>query len=495
MGKPLSELLVGLPCRVNGPDDVLIEDIVFDSRSVRPGALFAAFRGARQDARQFVAAARQSGARAVLSDAPVEMAGLTLVQCDDLTAALAHVSQIFWEFPSKRLLTVGITGTNGKTTTSYLVESIFQAAGLKPGVLGTINYRFNGQAVPAPNTTPFPSDIQRFMAQVTEEGGKACVMEVSSHALALGRVKGIDFDVAIFTNLTQDHLDFHKTMPDYRAAKRQLFEMIDPQSQKKYAKQVVINFDDPAAGDMASASRVPVVRYRLNGPADVFARHIQSDAAGSRFELVSPQGACAIHLPLVGDYNISNAIAAAATALGQSISMDHVRQGLESLTGVPGRMERIASPNGFSVVVDYAHTDDALRHVLEALRRLKPERLITVFGCGGDRDRTKRPLMGEAAATLSDEVIVTSDNPRSEDPGRITLDIEVGIRRIRSTNYEIILDRAEAIGRGLQAARPGDIVLVAGKGHENYQIVGSQILPFDDREVVRRLMMKPAPAS
>jgi UDP-N-acetylmuramyl-tripeptide synthetase len=385
---------------------------------------------------------------------------------------------------------VGLTGTNGKTTTSYLLESIFTAAGWPTGVLGTINYRFQNESIPAPNTTPFASDLQRFLAHLVERGAQACAMEVSSHALALGRVEDVEFDTAVFTNLTQDHLDFHVTMEAYAAAKEKLFESLGAASTKKYPKGAVINADDPWAGEFAAHSAAPVLKYRLQGPADFYAKSLVCDASLSRFELCTPRGSRPVRFPLLGDYNVMNALAAAAAAMNQGVDLDKIVAGLEGIQGVPGRMERLVSRTGFTVVIDYAHTEDALRQVMTTLRKLKPNRLITLFGCGGDRDRTKRPLMGEAAAQLSDEVIVTSDNPRSEDPARIALDVEVGLRRVRSGHYQIILEREEAIARAFALAQPGDIVLIAGKGHERVQILADRTVPFDDREAARRLLGK-----
>jgi len=486
--KPLHTILQGLPCDVDGPSDVMITDIVFDSRKVTPSALFVALRGAHQDGHAHVSAAVKAGAKAVLVEENVAADGVTRVRVADTLKALSHVSVLFWDHPSGKLRMVGITGTNGKTTTSYLIESIFSAAGWPTGVMGTINYRLGDTSTPAPNTTPFASELQRFLSSIVDKGAKACVMEVSSHALELGRVEGVDFDTAIFTNLTQDHLDFHKTMEAYAAAKTKLFSSLTMKSPKEYPKCAVLNADDPWSEKIASIVKVPILRYRLHASADFYTKGLVCDAMGSRFELHTPVGHRPVNFPLLGDYNVMNALAAAAAAVSQGVALDAVVKGLEKIHGVPGRMESISSPRGFTVVVDYAHTDDALRQVMTALKKLKPKHLITVFGCGGDRDRTKRPLMGEAAAQLSDEVIVTSDNPRSEDPAKITLDVEVGVRRIRTEGYQIILDRESAIKQAFSIAQAGDIVLLAGKGHENYQILKDRTIPFDDREVARRLV-------
>jgi UDP-N-acetylmuramoyl-L-alanyl-D-glutamate--2,6-diaminopimelate ligase len=487
--KILKQLLEGLPAETSGSVDVPIEDIVFDSRKVKPGSLFVTLHGTQQDGNRFVRDAVGAGARAVLSEERVDARPATAIVVPDALKALARIAVRFWDDPSRKLLAVGITGTNGKTTVSYMIESIFRAAGKEPAVLGTINYRYKDTAVPAPNTTPFSSDLQRFIAQAWAAGAQVCVMEVSSHALSLGRVDGVDFDVAVFTNITQDHLDFHKTVEEYGAAKMKLFEQIDPKSSKPYPRRVVVNVDDAWAARIRSIARVPFMSYSLRGAADVTAVNVVCDASGSRFEIrAEGRPALPIRSQMLGEYNVLNALAAAGVAISQGIDNGAIAQGLESIVGVPGRMERVSAGQPFTVIVDYAHTEDALRNVLTALRRLQPKRLITVFGCGGDRDRIKRPLMGEVAARMSDEVLLTSDNPRSEDPARITLDVEVGIRKVRTDRYQIILDREEAIGAALAQAKPGDIVLIAGKGHETYQILPDRTIMFDDREVARRLL-------
>jgi UDP-N-acetylmuramoyl-L-alanyl-D-glutamate--2,6-diaminopimelate ligase len=488
MKKTLKQLLDGLPSQITGSADVAIEDIVFDSRQVKPGALFVALRGIHQNGNAFVPAAVKSGAAAVLTDSDLSNAGVPVVKVADAMQALAPLAERFWDSPSKKLFMVGITGTNGKTTTSYLIEWILQTAGWPTGVLGTINYRFGKETRPAPNTTPFASELQRFLSHVATHGGKACVMEVSSHALALGRVQGVEYDVAVFTNLTQDHLDFHKTMDDYFTAKAKLFEGLTETTGKPFAKRAILNADDPWSEKLRPRLQVPVWTYSVHGPADISVKSVHSDAKGSRLTVQVPGATFPLHLPLLGDYNISNALAAIGVGLSQGIPVETLRRALETSPGVPGRLERVEAGQPYTVVVDYAHTEDALRKVLDALRKLKPRKLITVFGCGGDRDRAKRPLMGEAAATLSDQVVVTSDNPRSEDPARIALDIEVGIRRVGATHYQIVLDRREAIAKALAIAGRGDIVLIAGKGHETYQILADRTIPFDDRTMARLLI-------
>ena len=487
--KALSVLFAGLDHRATADANTAISDVVFDSRSVKPGALFVALRGAKQDGHSYIDSAIASGAAAILAEDPAPAhPKVAWVQVENTLRALSAIAPRFWDHPSQRLLTIGITGTNGKTTSSYMLEAVLAAAGLPAGVLGTISYRFGADSRPAPNTTPFPSDLQRFMATVRDQGGKACVMEVSSHALSLGRVEGVDFDLALFTNLTQDHLDFHGTMENYAAAKAMLFRMLSPESTKPYPRRAVVNADDPWTERLIKDCRVPVVRYGFHAGADVRAKDVQSDAKGSRMTVASGKTSFPLTIPLIGDYNVANALGVAASALALGFSPDAIQRGMTAMTPVPGRVERVESGHPFSVIVDYAHTEDALRKIMGSLRKLNPAHLITVFGCGGDRDRTKRPLMGQAAAEMSDWVVVTSDNPRSEDPAKIALDIEVGVRRAHPDRCETILDRAAAIEAALKRARPGDIVLIAGKGHETYQIVGRQTLPFDDREVARRVL-------
>lgn len=487
--KPLAALLAHLGATLQGSAQTRITDIVFDSRRVTPGALYVAMPGTRVDGHEFIAQAVRSGAAAIMVQRPVAAVSVPVVTVPSTLKALTPVSMAFWDNPSRRLAMIGVTGTNGKTTTTYLVESILRAAGWSPAVLGTVEYRFGTEKQPAPNTTPYASDLHRFLARVADGRGDACVMEVSSHALALGRVDGILFDVGVFTNLTQDHLDFHGTMEAYAAAKATLFSGLGrAPSGKRWPASAILNREDRWFTAMRQACAVPVRTYALSGDADLIPRQLICDAQGSRFELTLAGGPITLALPLLGDYNVANALAAAGAAEALGIPREAIRRGLEDAPGVPGRLEVIREGQPFTVVVDYAHTDDALKHVLATMKKLGPGRLITIFGCGGDRDRTKRPLMGETAARWSDEVIVTSDNPRSEDPKRIMLDVEVGIRRVRSDHYEIHEDRQEAIARAIDLAQPGDIVVLAGKGHETVQIVGDRRLPFDDRDVARRLL-------
>ncbi|MBI4396070.1 MAG: UDP-N-acetylmuramoyl-L-alanyl-D-glutamate--2,6-diaminopimelate ligase [Elusimicrobia bacterium] len=492
----LKALLDKIPCSWTGPDqDPEISGFSCDSRMIRPGDVFVAVKGQRHDGHDHAAEVVRAGAAAVVAERPLELPVPVAVVRSTLEV-LSPLSARFYGHPSHGMAVVGITGTNGKTTITYLLENILKAAGHAPGVIGTVEYRWADKKEKAPNTTPFSADLQRLLARMKQDGATHVAMEVSSHALALHRVDDVAFAAAVFTNLTRDHLDFHQDMDSYFLAKARLFELLDRTSAPPQTgggmKFGIINVDDAWSEKMRSHVKGAVLTYGLKTPSDLSAADISLAAEGTAFTLVSPQGTFPCRLHLVGAHNISNALAAAGAAIALGIPMDAVLRGLETLPGVPGRLERVtlppeerADPLPFSVFVDYAHTDDALKNVLSALRPLTKGRLITVFGCGGDRDRTKRPVMGEVAMKMSDHVVVTSDNPRSEDPQRITLDIEVGIRRAGGTHYEIVLDRESAIDAALRRAQAGDVVLVAGKGHETYQIFKDRTIDFDDRVTVR----------
>jgi UDP-N-acetylmuramoyl-L-alanyl-D-glutamate--2,6-diaminopimelate ligase len=408
----------------------------------------------------------------------------------DARPALAAFSAEFYGRPSERITLVGITGTNGKTTTSYLLAAIFEAAGIRCGRLGTVGYRVGELEVDASRTTPEAPELQRMLRDMIAQGAGACVMEVSSHALVLRRADHLRFAAAIFTNLTRDHLDFHRNMEEYFEAKRRLFEMVDD------AAVGIANIDDPRGADFAAAVRRPVT-YGIDAPADVTPGPIALSLDGLEFEVRTPRGPLHVRSKLVGRPNAYNILAAIAAAMALDLPFSAIEKGVRDLAEVPGRFQVVSSDaDDVRVVIDYAHTDDALKNLLETARPLAAGRVITVFGCGGDRDKTKRPLMGAVAARLSDMVIVTSDNPRSENPDRIIEDIKRGIvlpsDRIgpkgqgpRSTPWLAIPDRQSAIERAVREAKPRDVVLVAGKGHEKYQVIGERTLPFDDVEVAR----------
>jgi UDP-N-acetylmuramoyl-L-alanyl-D-glutamate--2,6-diaminopimelate ligase len=382
-------------------------------------------------------------------------------------------------------MVVGITGTNGKTTTSYLLSAIFEAAGVRCGLMGTVAYRIGNRQVAATRTTPEAPDVQAMLRQMAEEGCGACAMEVSSHALALRRVDGTRFAAGVFTNLTRDHLDFHSDMEEYFGAKRRLFEMLPE------GAPAVVNLDDPRGPSLAESVSRPVT-YAIARAADVAPGPLSFSLTGLRFEVHVPGGTVRVRSRLVGRPNVYNILAATATATALRIPLESIERGLEQLEGVPGRFELASTPDDdITVVVDYAHTDDALRNLLETARPLAARRLLTVFGAGGDRDRTKRPLMGMVAARLSDVVVITSDNPRSEDPLRIIEEVRRGAQpelRAGDTELVAIADRREAIHDAVRRAQPGDVVLVAGKGHEKYQEIGGRVLPFDDVAVAREAL-------
>ena len=465
--------------------------IAYDSRQVAPGSVFVALRGQHTDGTRFVSDALARGAVLVVSEAPAPAGfGAPWWQVSNARLALAALAAVFYGDPSRELLLVGVTGTNGKTTTAYLLASIFEAAGTKCGVIGTVGYRIGPRQIDAARTTPEAPELQNLLREMVAQGCGACVIEVSSHALVLRRADELRFSAAVFTNLTRDHLDFHRDMEDYAHAKRRLFELLPA------GASGVSNLDDPRGAWFAAAAPRPVT-YALDAQADVRPGPLAISLEGLSFELRTPRGPVPIASRLVGRPNAYNVTAASAAAVALDLPLPAVAQGIASLGSVPGRFQVVSDArDDVRVVVDYAHTDDALRNLLETARPLAPRRVITVFGCGGDRDRTKRPLMGAVAARLSDLVIITSDNPRSEDPERIIDEVKRGIvmpadRAPKgqppraSTPWLAIVDRKAAIDRAIHDAQPGDLVLVAGKGHEKTQEIGDRVLSFDDVDVAR----------
>ena len=477
-----------------GRQDITITSIQYDSRLVEPGSLFVCIRGFRQDGHTFIPDAAARGAAAVMVESdPGTLAippGVTVVRVPDARAVLAQAAARFFEYPSRALQLVGVTGTNGKTTTAYLVEAILTAAGLTAGLLGTIEYRCGTVTFPGERTTPESSDLQRLLRRMVELKATAAVMEVSSHSLALHRVDGCEFDVAVFTNLTQDHLDFHKSMEAYADAKAELFRRLGESRQKRGEPAAVVNADDPWAATMARVARGRLIRYGLEAPADLRPRRLELDLAGIRTVVDSPWGPLEIASPLVGRHNLANILAAAGACLHLDVPPAIVAAGIRRLRAVPGRFEKVEAGQPFGVAVDYAHTPDALERVLTFAREFATGRLIAVFGCGGDRDRGKRPLMGAVAARLADFTVVTSDNPRSEDPDGIVREVEAGVKKVTggTRGYVTITDRREAIASALARAQPGDLVVLAGKGHETYQILRDRTIPFDDRVVAREAL-------
>jgi UDP-N-acetylmuramoyl-L-alanyl-D-glutamate--2,6-diaminopimelate ligase len=490
----LADLIAPLPIADRqGTLDVQVTGLTDDSRAVKPGSVFVAVKGGRTDGHAFLRQAVAAGAAALVVQDRVQEAALSvpLVRVNDSRQALGLLASRFHGEPSARLRMIGVTGTNGKTTITYLCKSVLEAAGRKVGVIGTVAYQIGAERLPASHTTPGAVELQELLARMVAAGLDSAVMEVSSHALALDRIAGCEFDVAIFTNLTQDHLDFHADLEDYFQAKLRLFTSLTPAGKKPGSKRAVVNVDDERGRRVCEATRVPVWTYAIKQPSDIRAEDVRLSLAGTSFTAVTPNGRFPVESRLVGEHNVYNMLAAIGMGLHENLPPDTIRAGLRAVDNVPGRFERVEAGQSFTVVVDYAHTEDALVRLLTAADRLKTGRIITVFGCGGDRDRGKRPKMGRAAARYSDVVFVTSDNPRSEDPMAIIREIEAGIREAGAKGrYEVIADRRKAIEAAIREAKPGDMVLIAGKGHEDYQIVGSERFHFDDREVAREAIQK-----
>jgi UDP-N-acetylmuramoyl-L-alanyl-D-glutamate--2,6-diaminopimelate ligase len=483
----VEELLTGVVLKKNIPQSVATLEIAgldYDSRRVQPGFVFFAFPGAKVDGRRFAAAAMEMGAAAVVSEleAPADVRA-PWIEVQHGRNALARAARNFYRAPDERLGLTGITGTNGKTTTGFLTDAILRAAGKTTALIGTIEYRLAGQKMGAVNTTPESLDLYRIFHDLEQAGGTHVTMEVSSHALALGRVSGIRLHTALFTNLTHDHLDFHQTMENYFAAKQLLFT---PEEGPPPAF-AAINYDDEWGRGIRTAPETRRLTYGCEAGADLRAMNLKSDFSGLRFRLEYEGRSTPLHSVLVGRMNVYNILAACSAAVSYGIDFDTMQRGLDDMRAVPGRFERIEEGQPFLVVVDYAHTDDALRNVISVARGLSPKRVITLFGCGGDRDRSKRPLMGMAAAELSDYVVLTSDNPRSEDPLSIINDALVGLRRF-DTPHAVEPDREKGIRLALAEARSGDIVILAGKGHETYQVLQDRTIHFDDRETARAVL-------
>lgn len=466
-----------------GAEKMEITGIADDSRKVGPAYLFVALRGTRTDGHAHVDDAVDRGAAAVITEKPLNLPSVAEIRVPDSATALARVASCFYGYPCDALTLVGITGTNGKTTVSLLVKRLLEEAGQRTGLIGTLRYEIADRILPAPNTTPGALQLQNHLRHMADDGMTACVMEVSSHALTLGRVEECRFDVRAFTNLSRDHLDFHGTLEDYYQAKRCLFH----EAYGKGDRVSVINVDDPWGQRLAQELDSAVVTYGTKGAADFRAADRISTMEGLTFSMLTPYGKVAVKSPLCGDHNIYNLLAAAAVGYALKIPGDTVRRGIAGVKAIPGRFEKVPGP-GFSVVVDYAHTDDALQNLLAAVRKVCGGRIITVFGCGGDRDRGKRPLMGRVAAELSDMIIVTSDNPRTENAGGIMEEILAGVKEADAVEVQVMAERRTAIQTGIDEAREGDVVVIAGKGHEDYQILGEKKIHFDDREEARRAL-------
>ena len=489
MTKRLEELAALLPgARIVGDAQTEITSIERDSRRAREGTLFACIVGAHVDAHSFIPDVARAGARAVLTErASVDVpAGVVVLYVPNLEKALDTIVPFFYDYPARAMRVVGITGTNGKTTTSYLVRAILRHAGRRVGLIGTIQAMIEDEVLPTSNTTPDIIVLQQMLAEMRTRGMDAVVMEVSSHALALGRVAGIEFDTAVFTNLTQDHLDFHKTMENYARAKAHLFELVSAPGAKE-GKTAVLNADDAASETMRAYTRCPIITYGVDHPADLTAQDVQLACDGMELTLMhGGKRLFHLHTGITGLFNVHNVLAAVGASLAEHVAATDIAAALTAFTGVPGRFELVREGQDFAVIVDYAHTPDGMENVLRTARAVTKGRIIAVFGCGGDRDRTKRPIMGRIGAEMADIAILTSDNPRTEDPAAIVDEVERGVLPVIGDKpYEKIVDRRTAIFHAIGRAQAGDTVVILGKGHETYQILKDGTIHFDDREQAR----------
>ncbi len=474
------------PRQIIGPLDRVVEGIAYDSRRVQRNFLFVALRGEKTDGHQFIDQAVEKGASVIVTEREENQARATCVMVENTRPALADLAAAFYERPARRLKLAAVTGTNGKTTTTFLIKHICEKAGVRCGLLGTVRYEIGDRVLPAIRTTPEALEVQELLAQMVNAGCKAAAMEVSSHALAQDRTRGLEWDVAVFTNLTQDHLDFHGTMENYFEAKMTLFAGLAEQKGK--TKPVaVINIDDRYGAQLVDRldKKISVITYGVSARADFRASNYHAEFAGTSYQLDAHGKSYLVRVPLIGRFNVANSMAALAAASSMGVGLREAILSLSRSPQVPGRLEAVPAKRQFQVFVDYAHTDDALLNVMKTLRELSPRKLVVVFGCGGDRDRQKRPLMGRVADQNADYSIITSDNPRKEDPDAIIAEVEKGFR---SGNYEKIADRAKAIARAIELAQPRDIILIAGKGHEAYQEFADHTVPFDDIQVARQAL-------
>lgn len=491
----LKQILDELPTlSVEGSIDREIVGITYDSRRVSPGMIFVAVPGQHTDGHNFIDSAIDRGAAAVICERNGFVTQrATKIKVRDVREALALAAAAFYGYPSSKLKVIGVTGTNGKTTVAFMVKHLLETAGIKTGLIGTIRYEVGERIIPAQRTTPEALEIQQMLAHMVRAGCEACVMEVSSHALDQKRVHGVDFDVAIFTNLTQDHLDYHGTMENYFAAKKKLFTSLEHNPKRGGA---VVNIDDAYGERLAAENKVEVqMTYGLREAASLRATRIQLGPEFTNMVVETPDWHFPCRLPMIGRHNIYNALAAVGAGMVLKVGIAALKGALNTMEPVPGRLERISAGQPFGVYVDYAHTDDALRHALATLREITKGRLLLAFGCGGNRDKGKRPKMGRVAAELADFTLITSDNPRKESAGDIALQIEEGFQSVGRSNYRIELDRRRAIDDIVRTAGPGDSVLIAGKGHETYQEFEDTVIPFDDRVYARETLESMVEAS
>ncbi|MEE4310539.1 MAG: UDP-N-acetylmuramoyl-L-alanyl-D-glutamate--2,6-diaminopimelate ligase [candidate division KSB1 bacterium] len=484
----LTELLAELPEKsIHGDaEDIDVSGIVYDPLRVKPGYLFVAINIYTQlnkieipDGHDVVAEAVKNGAAAVVLQKDMALPdNVVKIVVPESRYALAKLAGLFYGHPSNDFTMIGITGTNGKTTTTHIIESIFEQK-FRTGLIGTLYYKINGTIFKSKDTTPEPPDLQEIFTRMKQEHVNYCAMEVSSHGIDFFRVEGIKYHIAIFTNLTRDHLDFHKTIENYRATKMKLFNWLNPDD---YA---VINIDDPSSSYFIESSNSNILTYAIHKDADIMAKNIEMTIKGMTFTLVTPDGEIDVKPKLIGYFNVYNILAAAGSAVAEKIDLETIKKGLEQNIRVSGRFEIVDKGQPFSVIVDYAHTPDGIQNVLQLAKDLKPNRIITVFGCGGDRDKEKRPIMGKIVSDLSDHFIITADNPRTEDPKLISNDIKAGITH---TNYDEIIDRRAAIEKAIKTAREGDIVMLLGKGHETTQTLKTETIHFNDVEVAEDIL-------
>ncbi len=472
-----------------GNTGVEVRGLAVDSRRVSPGDLFFAIPGGRHHGADFISQAKDRGAVGVVVEEFTSSVNglLSQIRVDDPRRALALMANRFFDYPAAGLKLIGVTGTNGKTTVTVLARAVLEAAGIPTGLLGTIHYGIGPRQLPSGLTTPAPPRLQELLVEMKRAGATHAVLEVSSHAVSQQRLAGIEFSTGVFTNLSREHLDFHRTLEEYRAAKLRFFQSLDRGSLPREEKLAIVNLDDPLAKRILDGLRVPAFTYGFSPRADLSAFDLAPGRKGSRFRVRWRDRDYPARINMPGRHNVANALAVIAIGLSEGVGIEAALKTLGQSPGIPGRLERVETGRGFDVFVDYAHTPAGLENVLKTLRGLYPKRLIAVFGCGGDRDPGKRPLMGKAAARLADRVILTSDNPRSEDPAAIIRRIRAGIPR-GARGVKEIPDRREAIGEACRIARPGDAVLIAGKGHEREQIFADRRVPFDDREAVRKAL-------
>ncbi|SDW05657.1 UDP-N-acetylmuramoylalanyl-D-glutamate--2,6-diaminopimelate ligase [Marininema mesophilum] len=469
-----------------GNMNVEITGIQMDSREVQPGDLFIALKGFTVDGHHYIPQALEQGAAALLVEEEIETS-VPVIHVPDTKRAMAIVSDVFFQHPTKELKLIGLTGTNGKTTTSYLIRHILEDAEMATGLIGTMNMQIGKDSIPVKNTTPEVIELQRGFRQMRDAGCSHAVIEASSHALHMGRTRGCRFRTAVFTNLTQDHLDYHETMEEYRDAKALLFSQLDNSyaGQKEDQPLAILNADEPASTFFAQVTPAQVMTYGIDNPADVYADAIDHHAGGTRFRLNTFLGSIDIEMKLMGKFSVYNALAATSVALGEGVSLDQIRCSLESIQGVDGRLEAVDEGQPYTVLVDYAHTPDSLENVLKTVGEISQGNVWCIVGCGGDRDRTKRSLMAAIGAKYSSHLVITSDNPRTEKPESIISDMLEGVQDVPAGEWTAIVDRGEAIRFAIKGARPGDIVLIAGKGHETYQEVNGVRHNFDDRQQAR----------